>query len=407
MSIYLLATCDTKGTEAEFAAQILKHSGHDVRIVDTGCLGTCPIEVQHSRSEVFQAAGTSHDALLLKNDRGEAVKAAAAGVTALLLAALERGELDGVLGLGGSAGTSIGCTAMRALPLGLPKLMLSTLASGQVRQYIGDKDIAMVNSVVDICGLNSISRKVLTHAAGAIGGMVSAHAKSREPDQPDRPLVAATMFGVTTPCVEHARALLEAAGYEVLVFHATGVGGQAFESLISEGVLAGVLDITTTELADEFVGGTLSAGPARLTGAAQLGLAQVVSVGATDMVNFQSRDSVPSQFADRTLYEHNAEVTLMRTTPDECAAIGEMIGQRVAASRGPAQLLLPGRGVSAIDAESLAFNDPVARTSLFNAVRANCGQVPCSELDLHINDPQFAAAAVAALLDMMPPLPTQ
>jgi len=398
VSIYLLATCDTKGAEAAFVAARLQAAGQSVRIVDTGCLGECEIEVFHSRAEVFEAAGTTLEGMLRLADRGEAVKAAAKGTSALLLKAHQRGELDGVLGLGGSAGTSIGTTAMRALPLGVPKLMVSTLASGQVRQYVGDKDIAMLNSVVDISGINRISRQVLTNAAGAISGMV---AMERPSHGNDKPLIAATMFGVTTPCVEQSRALLEEAGYEVLVFHATGVGGQAFESLIHEGLLAGVLDITTTELADELVGGSLSAGPERLTGAARAGLPQVVSVGATDMVNFQARDTVPAHFSDRLLYEHNAEVTLMRTTPEECALIGTHIGQRVAPSTGPAEILLPARGVSAIDAEGQAFDSPTARRALMDAVAAHCGPIPCTELDLHINDPEFAAAAVSRLLNLI------
>jgi len=398
VSIYLLATCDTKGDEAAFVADLLQSSGHSVRVVDTGCLGDCAVEVYHSKQDVFEAAGTSLGAMVQGNDRGDAVKAAAKGTTALLLEAHGRGEIQGVVGLGGSAGTSIGTTAMRALPLGIPKLMVSTLASGQVRQYVGDKDITMMNSVVDISGINRISRRVLANAAGAMAGMVSMDCPT---SASDKPLIAATMFGVTTPCVEHARTLLEEAGYEVLVFHATGVGGQACESLIREGLLAGVLDITTTELADEWVGGTLSAGPERLTGAAHMGLPQVVSVGATDMVNFQGRDTVPSKFSDRLLYEHNAEVTLMRTTPEECALIGSHIGQRVAASTGPAEILLPTRGVSAIDAEGQAFDNPAARRALMDAVASNCGPIPCTELDLHINDPEFAAAAVSRLLNLI------
>ncbi len=403
MSVYLLATCDTKGDEAAFVADLLERSGQSVRIVDTGCLGGCAIAVHHSREDVFRAAGTSLEAMVQGNDRGEAVKAAAQGTTALLLEAHARGELKGVLGLGGSAGTSIGTTAMRALPLGVPKLMVSTLASGQVRQYVGDKDITMMNSVVDISGINRISRRVLANAAGAMAGMVAMDCPTSDGD---KPLVAATMFGVTTPCVEQARALLEEAGYEVLVFHATGVGGQAFESLIREGLLAGVLDITTTELADEWVGGTLSAGPERLTGAAAMGLPQVVSVGATDMVNFQGRETVPAPFADRLLYEHNAEVTLMRTTAAECQLIGTKIGERVATSSGPTEILLPTHGVSAIDAEGKAFDDPEARRALMDAIAASCGSIPCTEIDHHINDPEFAAAAVARLLALIPDTPT-
>jgi uncharacterized protein (UPF0261 family) len=300
--------------------------------------------------------------------------------------------------LGGSAGTTIGTSAMRVLPLGLPKLMVSTLGSGQVRPYVGDKDILMLNSVVDIAGINRISRSILNNAAAAMAGMI----RDRAPDSADdRPLVAATMFGVTTPCVQRARAILEKAGYEVLVFHATGNGGQAMESLIGEGVIAGVLDITTTELADELVGGILTAGPERLTAAARRGVPQVVSVGATDMVNFGPPETVPERFRHRQFYQHNPTVTLMRTTVEENAKLGEEIGRKVAATRGPAALLLPRRGVSAIDRDGEAFDDPAAREALLDAVRRNCGSIELLDLDLHINDQEFAQAAAEKLIELM------
>ena len=403
MNVYLIATCDTKGAEANFLGQELSRQGMNVRIVDVGCLGKCTIDAHISRDEVFEAAGTSVLELTQQNNRGLAVDAAARGVRAIVLQAFVAGELDGVISLGGGAGTMIGTSAMRALPLGVPKVMISTMAAGQVRPYVGDKDILMLNSVVDISGLNRISRPILRNGAGAMAGMVRIRQESSAtPDEgADRPLIAASMFGVTTPCVEAARTILEEAGYEVLVFHATGIGGQTMEALIHEGLLAGVLDITTTELADEHVGGTLSAGPERLRGAASKGVPQVVSVGATDMVNFAARDTVPAVFGERQLYTHNEQVTLMRTTPTECAAIGRMIGERVAESTGPAAILLPGRGVSALDAEGQPFDDPLAREQLFEAVQSNRGSVPCSIIDAHINDPDFARAAAQALLSLI------
>jgi uncharacterized protein (UPF0261 family) len=309
------------------------------------------------------------------------------------------GKVWGVLSLGGSAGTTIGTAAMRALPLGIPKLMVSTLASGQVRHYVADKDILMLNSVVDISGINRISRSVLGNAARAMAGMAKFPQGAAAAD--DKPLVAASMFGVTTPCVQHARELLEQAGYEVLVFHATGVGGQAMESLIADGLFAGVLDITTTELADELVGGVLSAGPQRLTAAGRNGVPQVVSVGATDMVNFHAPETVPARFSDRRFYRHNASVTLMRTTAAENAQIGAQIGHKLAETAGPTALLLPLRGVSAIDREGQPFDDPDARQALFTALRESARGVEIIELDLHINDLAFAEAAVTKLLDLM------
>ncbi|HEX4149025.1 MAG TPA: Tm-1-like ATP-binding domain-containing protein, partial [Pirellulales bacterium] len=309
-TVHLLATLDTKGLEAALVRDVLQQCGVACTLVDTGCLAASPIEADITSQELYAAAGGSLAALRAAGDRGAAVAAAAQGAVQLLRVRHAAGLVAGVLGLGGSAGTTIATAAMRALPIGLPKLMVSTLASGQVRHYVGDKDITMVNSIVDIAGINRVSRPVLANAARAMAGMV-ALAKS-PPSQGDKPLVAATMFGVTTPCVQGARAVLEAAGCEVLVFHATGAGGQAMESLVADGLIAGVLDITTTELADELVGGVLSAGPQRLTAAGRHGVPQVVSVGALDMVNFHAWDSVPERFRSRLLYRHNPNVTLMR-----------------------------------------------------------------------------------------------
>jgi len=398
MSVYLLATLDTKGAEAALVRDRLLALGVAVVVVDAGCLGAPVYPGDVTREQVFAAAGTSLETLRQKHDRGAAVTHAAAGAAALIRAAFDQGRVDGVLALGGSAGTTIGTSAMRTLPLGVPKLMVSTLGSGQVRQYVGDKDVLMLNSVVDIAGINRISRSILNNAAAAMAGMV----RDRAPvSADDRPLVAATMFGVTTPCVQHARAILEQAGYEVLVFHATGNGGQAMESLIDEGVIAGVLDITTTELADELVGGVLSAGPDRLTAAARRGVPQVVSVGATDMVNFGPPETVPERFRQRLFYQHNPTVTLMRTTVEENAKLGAEIGRKVAATRGPAAILLPQRGVSAIDRAGEAFDDPAARDALLNAVRRNCGQIELLDLDLHINDDAFAETAARKLIELM------
>ncbi len=394
MPVYLLATLDTKGPEALFVRDQLRQLGVDVVTVDTGCLGSAPWDADVSREQVFAAAGVSLAAVQEKNDRGEAVTAAAHGAAQIVLDAYRSGRLDGVLGLGGSAGTTIGSTAMQALPLGVPKLLVSTLASGQVRQYVGDRDILMLNSVVDIAGVNRISRMVLSNAAAAMAGMVR---HRPQPSPHDKPLVAATMFGVTTPCVQRARQVLEDAGYEVLVFHATGSGGQAMESLIAEGLIEGVLDITTTELADELVGGVLSAGAHRLTAAGQRGVPQVISVGALDMVNFGPRSTVPDKFAHRRFYQHNPTVTLMRTTAEENTQLGAEIGRKAAAARGPTAIYLPLRGVSAIDGEGLPFDDPAARTALFSAIRQHAGNVDLYELDHHINDAEFAEAMARKL----------
>jgi uncharacterized protein (UPF0261 family) len=399
VTVLLFATLDTKGDEAAYLRELLRASGIAVTLVDSGCLGEPRVRADIPREELFAAAGTSLAALRARADRGEAVTAAARGAEVLARRFHARGELEGVLGLGGGAGTTIGTAAMRILPIGVPKLMVSTLASGEVGHFVGGADVLMLNSVVDIAGLNRISRAVLARAAQAMGGM----ARGRLPAevQGEKPLVAASMFGVTTPCVERARALLEEAGCEVLVFHATGSGGRTLERLADGGLLAGVLDLTTTELADELVGGVLSAGPDRLTAAARAGVPQVVSVGALDMVNFHGIDSVPERFRGRKLYRHNEHVTLMRTTPAECRLLGRAIGAKLAAHDSPAQILFPLRGISAIDRAGQPFDDPAARAELLAGLRESHGAVPLVELDLHINDPAFAERCASELLACM------
>jgi uncharacterized protein (UPF0261 family) len=287
---------------------------------------------------------------------------------------------------------------MRALPVGMPKVMVSTVASGQVNSYVGEKDITMMYTVVDIAGLNRISRRILTNAAGAVCGM----AEQPEPVSDERPIITATMFGVTTPCVQRLRQRLEAEGYEVLIFHATGSGGRAMEGLISGGFIAGVADVTTTEWCDELVGGVLSAGPDRLDAAGKAGVPQVVSVGALDMVNFGPRESVPDYFRDRRFHVHNPNVTLMRTTAAESRQLGEIIAGKLNAARGPVTLVLPLRGVSALDAPGQPFHDPVADAALFDALRQNVApNVSLVELDHHINDPEFADALADHLLSLL------
>ncbi|HEX4144879.1 MAG TPA: Tm-1-like ATP-binding domain-containing protein [Pirellulales bacterium] len=398
-AVYVLATLDTKGVEAAYLVDRLRQCGVATRLVDVGCLGKPKAAADISRGRIFSAAGANLAQLVAGADRGAAISAAASGARTLVAADYARGEVAGVLSLGGSAGTTIGTAAMRALPWGAPKVMVSTLASGQVRQFVGNKDIFMLNSVVDIAGVNRLSRPVLDGAARAMAGLVNLPADTAVAS--DKPLVAATMFGVTTPCVEHARAVLEQAGFEVVVFHATGVGGEVMESLTREGLIRGVLDITTTELADELVGGFLSAGPTRLSAAAECGVPQVVSVGATDMVNFYGPESVPDKFRGRRFHQHNANVTLMRTTPEENSRLGAEIGRRVAASRGPASIYFPLAGVSAIDGPGGAFDDPAAREALLAGLEANRGAVELVRLDCHINDPAFAAAAARRLIELM------
>ncbi len=401
MPVLLIGTLDTKGAEVAFVRDLLRQQGVAVLVMDAGVLQPPAFAPDVPRERVFEAAGTSLAAVVKAADRGKAVEAAAAGAARVAADLCARGEVEGVLGLGGSAGTTIGTAAMRALPFGVPKLMVSTLASGQVGPYVGVRDVLMMHSVVDVSGLNRISRVVLANAAAAMAGMVR-QAHGPLPVGSNQPLVTATMFGVTTPCVEAARRIVEQAGYEVLVFHATGTGGRTMESFVHDGLIAGVLDITTTELADELVGGVLTAGRDRLTAAGLRGVPQVISLGALDMVNFGPPETVPEKFRGRRFYQHNPTVTLMRTTPEENDRLGKEIAEKASAARGPTAVLVPRRGVSAIDAEGKPFWWPEADAALFQSLRHWVSpHVRLIELDLHVNDPAFAEAAARTLLDML------
>ena len=394
-TVGIVGTLDTKGMEFQFIKEQIEASGTSTCVVNTGIIGEPHLEPDVSAAEVAEAAGTSLQALQDGGDRGVAVAAMAEGAAKIIAQLQSDGKIDGVISLGGSAGTTIGTTAMRAVPVGVPKIMVSTLASGDTSPYVDTKDVSMMYSVVDIAGINSLSRQILANAAGAIVGMVNAEV----PAAADKPLIGATMFGVTTPCVTKARELLENAGYEVLVFHATGAGGRAMEDLVKGGFIVGVLDVTTTELADELVGGVLSAGPDRLEAAGDLGVPQVVAPGALDMVNFGPPDTVPEQFKDRTFYQHNPTVTLMRTTVEENAELGKIMGQKLSQAKGPTTVIIPKRGVSAIDQEGQPFYSAEAEAAWIENLKANLGDnVTLIEIDNHINDDAFATNLVETLL---------
>lgn len=398
-TVLLIGTLDTKGAEYSFVRDLIQARGVDTLVMDIGTVGDSPFPADVSAEQVAMKGGSSLAAIRQRADRGEAVSVMLAGARALTRDLFAAGRVQGVIGLGGGGGTAMITAAMRDLPVGVPKVMVSTMASGNTAPYVDVKDITMMYSVVDIAGLNPLSRRILANAAGAIVGMVS----QEVPSAPDRPMIAATMFGVTTPCVTAARERLESAGYDVLVFHATGSGGRAMEGLIDDGWFAGVLDVTTTEWADEVVGGVLSAGPDRLSAAARKGVPQVVSVGALDMVNFGAPDSVPLQFGDRRLYRHNPSVTLMRTTPDESREIGRRIATQLNRATGPVVVLLPLRGVSMIDREGQPFHDREADAALFSSLREGLRpEIRVRELDAHINDPEFAHALADELLALLP-----
>ncbi|GHO87094.1 Tm-1-like ATP-binding domain-containing protein [Dictyobacter formicarum] len=400
-TVVLLGTLDTKGIEYEFLRTSIQTTGCDVILIDAGIKGVPLTSPDISREEVARAVGADVAQLAAAGDRGVAVETMARGATTIITDLFARQRLHGVLGLGGTGGSSLVTQAMRSLPVGVPKLMVSTVASGDTRPYVGALDITMMYSVVDIAGINRISERILSNAAVAIAAMARNYAEFL-PAASTKPLVGATMFGVTTPCVNEARKYLEERGYEVLVFHATGTGGQSMEALVNGGFLAGVLDITTTELADNLVGGVFSAGPERLEAAGKHGIPQVVSLGALDMVNFGPMDTVPEKFRQRTLYKHNPTVTLMRTTPEECAELGRTIARKLNQAQGPVALFIPLNGISLIATPDGAFYDAEADHCLFENLKAGLeSHVEVHELTMDINDPRFAQAMAQRMDELL------
>jgi len=401
-TIAILGTMDTKGEEHAFVAKQIQQRGHRVLVIDVGALEAPKLKPDIGREEIARAAGIDYAALLAKRDRGESVAAMSKGAPVVLARLAAEKKIDGVISLGGGGGTAIATAAMRALPIGFPKLMVSTLASGNTAQYVGVKDIVMFPSIVDVAGLNRISRQILTRAAGAISGMVEVQPQAAA----DKRIIVASQFGNTTACVDHARQLLEREGFEVLVFHATGMGGRTMESLIESGLVAGVLDITTTEWADEVVGGFLTAGPTRLEAAARGGVPAIVTPGCLDMVNFYGPESVPAKFQGRNFYQHNPQVTLMRTSPEECRELGRVIAGKLNQSTAPVTVLFPRQAISVISAPGQKFHDPAADQALFESLKGGLRSgIEVLELDAAINDPVFAEACVRALLKNIATVP--
>ena len=395
-TIAVLGTFDTKGEEHAFVANVIRESGHTPLLIDVGTLDVPKIKPDISREEILRFAKIDLTEILERKDRGETVAAMTKAAPPFVAKLVEQKKIDGIISLGGSGGTAIGTAVMRALPIGFPKVMVSTVAAaGNTSQYVGVKDIVMIPSIVDVSGLNRISREIFTRAAGAICGMVQAKPSAGS----DKPIIVASMFGNTTACVEHARKLLEAQGYEVLVFHANGTGGKIMESIVESGMVTGVLDITTTEWADEMVGGMLGAGPTRLEAAARKGVPAIVTPGCLDMVNFGAPETVPTTFNGRNFYPHNPQVTLMRTTHDECAQLGKILAEKVNLSTGPVTVLIPKRAISVISAPGQKFHDPAADEQLFCGIKTNLrSDIELIEMDCAINDTAFAEACVNALL---------
>ncbi len=398
-TVVLVGALDTKGQEFAFVRDLIAAQGLKTLVVDFGVLGEPAFPPDVTRDEVARAAGGDLSYLSSGQHKDEAMKTMATGLAVIVRRLYDEGKLDGILGMGGTGGTSVATSGMRVLPVGVPKVMVSTVGGGDVSAYAGTRDITFIPSIVDVAGINRISRRIFANAAGAIAGMVQVDAP---PAAVDKPLITASMFGNTTKAVDRARSILEAAGYEVLVFHATGTGGRTMESLIADGYIAGSLDITTTELADHVCGGVFSAGPERCLAASRAGIPAVLVPGCVDMANFGAPDTVPERYRGRLLYQWNPNVTLLRTNVEENTRIGEMLAAAANAARGPVAILLPLRGVSMLDSPGGAFWDPQADQACYDAIRRNIRPgIPVIEMDNNINDPEFADRAAATLLDML------
>jgi uncharacterized protein (UPF0261 family) len=390
-TVVLIGTLDTKGIEYAYLRDRVREHGVDVILVDAGVLDGPLVEPDVTRQQVADAAGADLERLAAARDRAAALEAMGRGAAEIVRRLEAEGRLDGVAAVGGTGGSSVATAAMRALPVGTPKLMVSAAAPRDIRPYVGGTDLTLMYAVTDISGINRISARIYSNAAAAIAGM----ARSRKPRiDGQRPLVGASMFGITMPCVDTARSRLEELGYEVVVFHQTGTGGRSLEQLIEAGEVIAVLDVTTTELADELAGGICPAAPGRLETAGRLGIPQVVTLGALDFVCMGALERIPKPLSGRTFHRHTPEMTGMRTTPDECAQLGLTIARKLNAATGPTALFVPLRGVSLYATEGRVFHDPAADAALFGSLREHVDleRVELHELDVDVNDHEFALA---------------
>jgi len=398
-TVVLVGSLDTKGEEFSLVRDLIEKAGVQTLVVDFGVMGKPAFKPDVSRNEVAEAAEADLAHLSSGSHKDEAMEAMARGLAVVVRRLYDEGKLDGVIGMGGSGGTSLATTAMRTLPVGVPKVMVSTVGGGDVSAYAGTRDITFMPSIVDVAGINSVSRNIYANAAGAIAGMVQTDAP---PGGAELPLITASMFGNTTTAVDHARGLVENQGYEVLVFHATGAGGRTMESLIADGYIKGSLDITTTELADTVCGGVFDAGPERCLAASRAGIPAVIVPGCVDMANFGGIETVPDKYKDRNLYQWNPDVTLLRTNPEENRKIGEILAAAANESTAPVAFLFPMKGVSMLDSEGERFWDPEADGACFDAIREGVEKgISIVELDHNINDPEFSGAAAEMLLKML------
>ena len=396
-TIAVIGALDTKGNEFLFVKKEIEKRGHTALVINVGIVKDPGFEPEVPADEVAKASGSSLAVLREKSDRGLAIDTMSRGIAKVMVDLHAADQIQAVISMGGSAGTEIGTAAMRALPLGVPKVMVSTLASGDTKPYVGTRDIVMVPSIVDVAGINRISARAYANAVGAVIGMVETPA----PDIEEKPLLAASMFGNTTPVVNRCRSIMEENGYEVLIFHAVGAP-ETLESLVVDGYIAGLLDITTTEWADEITGGVLPGGPNRYDVVSQRGIPQVVVPGCIDMANFSARETVPNQYNDRRFNQWASNVTLMRTTPEENAKIGRILAEKANKSSGPVAFFLPLKGLSMLDAPDKEFWWPEANQALFDAIKGNLkSEIPIYELDCNINDNEFADAIANKMLELL------
>lgn len=399
-AILIIATLDTKGPETQYLRDLIQRSGFKALVMDTGILGTPAFEPDLSRDEVAQAGGTQIEELIRNREKGRAIQAMAEGSKRIVQQLYREAKIAGIVGLGGAQGTEIGTSAMRALPLGVPKLMVSTVASGyaQFGTYVGTKDLLMMHSVVDILGLNIFSRTILSNAAGAMMGMVERRTKI---EQPEKKQIGMTIYGTTTPGCMVAKAYLESKGFEVVAFHPNGTGGRAMEEMVQEGILNGVLDMTTHELTDELVGGLHRAGPNRLEGAGRKGIPQVVVPGSIDFIVTGPASSLSQEYRNRKYIAHNPSMSLVRTSSEEMKTVGKIMASKLNEARGPTIVMIPLRGFSYPNRKGEALYDEEGNQAFITILKENLRATKVIEVDAHINDPEFANEAAQTMEELL------
>ncbi|MCH5586647.1 Tm-1-like ATP-binding domain-containing protein [Shimazuella sp. AN120528] len=397
-TVAIIGAMDTKGSDYAFIQSEIEQRGYRTLIINTGVLGEPTLEPDIPASQVANAGGSNLEELRKQRDKSKAMNVMTKGIAVIMKKLFEKGQIHAGFSMGGTNGTIIGSAGLRELPIGIPKVMVSTVAAGDTLPYVGFSDVVMFPSILDVSGLNRVSAQIYANAVGALVGML----QTGVPEIPSRPIITASMFGNTTTLVNRCKNKLEEKGFEIMVFHATGTGGKTMESLIEKGFIRGVLDVTPTELADYLVGGVLSAGPTRLDSAAKIGIPQVIAPGCLDMVNFWGINTVPDRFKNRQLYEWNSNVTLMRTTPDENQRLGSLLAKKLNQAAGPVAVFLPLKGISELDSPDGLFWNPNANDALFQTIKDKIrNNIPVYEIDCNINDEEFSNRITEKLLEFI------